>query len=104
MGCGELPALPSSLRHGRSADAGGGVNDPWIEASSIERSLRDQATHTAAALGHKMTHWIAVPMNTGTFMSRCITCYEAATIAVRKLRVSPIAGVAVQLRCRPKKK
>jgi hypothetical protein len=80
------------------------VNSTWIDASVIESSLRNEAARTAAALGHKMTSWVAVPMNGGTFMSRCVVCCDAATIAVRKLRASPISGAAVELRCRPKKK
>lgn len=76
----------------------------WIDASLVESSLKTDATRTAAALGHKMTGWVAVPMNGGTFMSRCVVCCDAATIAVRKLRTASIAGAAVELRCKPKKK
>ena len=80
------------------------MNSAWIDASLVESSLKNDAARTAAALGHKMTSWVAVPMNVGTFMSRCVVCCDAATIAVRKLRAASIAGAAVQLRCRPKKK
>jgi hypothetical protein len=80
------------------------VNSAWIDSSVVESSLRNEATRTAAALGHKMTGWIAVPMNGGCFISRCVVCCDAATIAVRKLSAAPISGAAVQLRCRPKKK
>jgi len=71
----------------------------WVDAGTVERTLQEEATRISAQLGHKMTGWVAVPANQGVFMSRCVVCCDAVTVAVRKLRISPIAGPAVQLRC-----
>jgi hypothetical protein len=75
----------------------------WIDNSTIERSLRDQADRLAVGLGHRMTSWVAIPERRGQLIARCVVCCESAKIAVRQLRLPPIAGAAVELRCRPKR-
>ncbi len=75
----------------------------WVDAGTIERSLRDEAGRLAAGLGHRMTSWVASPGACGRFTARCVVCSEAVTIAVRQLRAAPLAGAAVALRCRPKR-
>ena len=72
----------------------------WVDAATIERKLREEAGRIAAGLGHRMTSWIAVPAQAGRFTARCVVCSDSMIISVRQLRAAPIAGAAVQLRCR----
>jgi hypothetical protein len=72
----------------------------WIDEGAIEQTLRVEASGIASALGHRMTSFIAHPSQSNVFMSRCVVCYESMTITVRKLRATPVKGVAVQLRCK----
>jgi hypothetical protein len=80
------------------------MSAPWIDGGEIGVSLQEQARNIAIGLGHRMTSWLAKPGERTTYMARCVDCEEAATIAVRHFSRSPISGVAVQLRCRPKKR
>src|SRR5262249_47344265 len=51
VGGRELPLLPSALRCGDRPDARCRVNSAWIDASTVESSLKNDAARTAAALG-----------------------------------------------------
>jgi len=73
----------------------------WIDEDDLARRLCDEAGRDAARLGHRITSWVAVPGAIGQLMARCVLCREAATVHVRHFRAAPIAGVAVQMRCRP---
>ncbi|HKA86880.1 MAG TPA: hypothetical protein VKE22_04405 [Haliangiales bacterium] len=73
----------------------------WIDGADVGASLREQARNMALRLGHRMTDWLARPGN--IHMARCVDCYEAATVAVRRFARAPIAGAAVWFRCRPRK-
>jgi hypothetical protein len=73
----------------------------WIDQDGLVKRLCDEAGRDAARLGHRITSWVAVPGATGQLMARCVLCREAATVCIRRFRAMPIAGVAVQMRCRP---
>ena len=73
----------------------------WIDHDDLARRLCDEAGRDAARLGHRITSWMAVPGSEGQLIARCVVCREAATVCVRRFRSAPIAGVAVQMRCRP---
>lgn len=72
----------------------------WINSAVVEKKLRGEASGVAAALGHKMSSWVAHPSEKRLLISRCEVCAESMTVAVRKLGAMPISGVAVQLHCR----
>ena len=80
------------------------MSTPWIDGGAIGASLQEQARHIATGLGHRMTSWLAKPGESRTYMARCVDCEEAATVVVRHFGRAPIAGAAVWLRCRPKKR
>jgi hypothetical protein len=75
----------------------------WIDRDSLKKRLCDEASRDAARLGHRITSWVNVPGAIGQLMARCVLCKEAATVCVRVFRSQPIAGVAVQMYCRPVK-
>jgi hypothetical protein len=76
----------------------------WIDPAALKKRLCDEASRDAARLGHRITGWVTVPGSAGRLMARCVLCREAATVCVRVFRAQPIAGVAVEMPCRPRKR
>lgn len=73
--------------------------DDWPTSHDVARQKADEAAHTAAQLGHKLTGWI---LKVSTWYARCVVCHEAAEVRPGRLGHA-IVGAATFLRCRARR-
>jgi hypothetical protein len=71
----------------------------WVHVVDVSRRLKEEASCTAARLGHRMSSWVAAKTERQLFIARCMICDDVARVSVRNPHRSPIAGAAVELRC-----
>jgi hypothetical protein len=73
------------------------MSSTWLDRGEVERRLQLEAQVDAGRLGHRLGGWEL--QGDGISTARCALCHEVVTVAARRFRRAPIAGVPVVLRC-----